>query len=434
MDGNNKIMSLVEETFALYREHKKPIVLGVLAVLALSIPIVVAQVLKQQDLRQHAAAGDPVTLSLSPASASKNINDEFDVQLLINTNTNDISAIDGYLKYDDTKLQLMSKTAGVPYTEIDGTLTDYSPSTGGHTKVQEIILYNQTATLVTGPDQIAATFHFKAIANGVAGMYFGTIDSSKTLKIAASSFTGNVPIANASGQPIADITIGTNTTPTDISPTTIPTTVQGGTNAPTATQPPSATPSVTWGPTATSVPTITIAPGDTSITFRVSLPGIGQGSPNLGLNGTPLHPQREAKVHILNSNNEIVKTIGGMMTYDQSGSFYKNAFPLGSDFPSGTYSVKLRFANTLFKTIPGIIQITSGQNSIIQSLSTLISGDLNGDNTLGIIDWTLMISCIKHETACTEQVRGLADLNDNGTIDELDVQLLQRGFAIRNGD
>jgi hypothetical protein len=64
----------------------------------------------------------------------------------------------------------------------------------------------------------------------------------------------------------------------------------------------------------------------------------------------------------------------------------------------------------------------------------LISGDLNNDNTLGIIDWTYMIACVKNEAACTSAIRGLADLNDNGSVDEIDVQILQRGFALRDGD
>src|SRR3989344_6180576 len=106
----------MEKIFSLFRTHKKPFILGVLAVLALSIPIIVAQVLKQQDIRQRAAAGDPVTLSFSPNSKTVNINDTIDVQLVMNTNTNDVSALDVTLKYDSTKLALQSVTAGSNYT------------------------------------------------------------------------------------------------------------------------------------------------------------------------------------------------------------------------------------------------------------------------------------------------------------------------------
>jgi hypothetical protein len=126
------------------------------------------------------------------------------------------------------------------------------------------------------------------------------------------------------------------------------------------------------------------------------------------------------------------------MTYVPQSSSYFGQFPLGTTFPTGVYTAKIKVNNALYRSLVGSMQITGG----VTNASTiwtgtprnLISGDLNNDNTLGIIDWTYMIACVKNEAACTSAIRGLADLNDNGSVDEIDVQILQRGFALRDGD
>lgn len=209
-----------------------------------------------------------------------------------------------------------------------------------------------------------------------------------------------------------------------------------GTPYPTLT-PISTTPTPTPSPipTATSAPTPTPAPGDTLLRFAVFMPGIGNGAANLGLNSAPIHPQREGTISLVDENAHLVKTVSGIMQYSSADGFYAGTFALGTTFPTGVYNIKLRMSNTLVKLFPTAMKITTAtNNSQSGDKPTLIPGDLNNDNTLGVIDWTLMIACIKNEASCTENVRKLADLNDNGKIDELDVQILQRGFALRDGD
>lgn len=198
------------------------------------------------------------------------------------------------------------------------------------------------------------------------------------------------------------------------------------------------TSSPTLTPTATLFPTPTLAPNDTAINVNIALPGIGNGASNLGLNATPIHPQRTATLKLYDNTNANVKTVDAVMTYAPQSSSYLGQFPLGATLPTGVYTAKIKVDNTLFRTLIGSMQITSG----IANTSTiwtgtprnLISGDLNNDNTLGVIDWTYMIACVKNEAACTTEIRRLADLNDNGAVDEIDVQILQRGFALRDGD
>jgi hypothetical protein len=198
------------------------------------------------------------------------------------------------------------------------------------------------------------------------------------------------------------------------------------------------TTSPTLTPTATIFPTATLAPNDTAINVNIALPGIGTGAENLGLNATPIHPQRTATLKLYDNTSANIKTVDAIMTYVPQSSSYFGQFPLGTTFPTGVYTAKIKVNNALYRSLVGSMQITGG----VTNASTiwtgtprnLISGDLNNDNTLGIIDWTYMIACVKNEAACTSAIRGLADLNDNGSVDEIDVQILQRGFALRDGD
>jgi hypothetical protein len=410
-------------------KSRQKLVIAVVIILALALPFIVNQVLKQQDIRQRADTANPVTMTLSPTTKTVDINETFDVILTSDTNGNDISALEGYLTFSSNVLNLTEVVGGQNYTVVANT-SDQNSS---------IVIYNNSAQPSMGPNVTIATFRFKAVAAGSSEVKFGSKGVDRPLRIAASGSSTNIPLSSA-GEPKGNYTVSTNVSPTRNQdqpptptftpiPTNHPTTIPG-----TITPTNSPTPTSTPVPTATLAPTATPIPGDTTLSLKVQLPGIGNGPVNLGLNSTPIHPQRETTVEIFDNTNTKVKTVNGIMTYNNSSSNYEGTFSLGPDFSTGSYSVKVKLTNTLLKLIPGIVQITKGASNQSSSTSTLITGDLNNDNTLGVFDWTFMIACVKNESSCTADIEGDADLNDNGSIDELDVQILQRGFAIRDGD
>lgn len=508
--------------------------------LALTLPFVINQALKQQDIRQGAQSVSPVTLTLSPATKQLAQNEEFEIKIMIDTNGSDISAVDGSLKYDPTLLTLLGIIGGENYTVQEDTAT-LNPYT------QPITIYNSTAHPSIGSSITLATVKFKAVSNGTATVSFGS-SASKNLQIAASGSNTNAPLSTE-GEPSGEYIIGTPATspiPTNnarifnynggrdhcrptgkscesaLNESEVPnsscssylgvnaracrtsgyppitnsllsecstlspdgyvrycipnggeiptgwTAVTNGDSActdyngvaskcykstflasgnnnmsptPTAKLSPNPTAKLSPTPTSASAPTSTLAPtaapipGDTTVTLKAILPGVGSGASNLGLNPTPLNPQRSASIQVVKADNTVAKTVDGILTYASNSSSYTGNFSLGTSFPSGSYTVKLKFNNTLYKAVPGVLQITTGQSATVNSLTAvLVSGDLNGDNTLGVIDWTFMIACVKSEASCTDNIRKLADLNDNGSVDETDVQILQRGFALRDGD
>ena len=135
-------------------------------------------------------------------------------------------------------------------------------------------------------------------------------------------------------------------------------------------------------------------------------------------------------VTIVNSGNQQVDLTEATVDYDSATGKYKGNVSLGNNFISGSYLAKVRFDNTLWKTIPGIQNITSGQTYNAPEAS-LVSGDIIQDNEINLLDYNALLSCFGAQ-ACATKVQ--ADLNDDDKVEELDLNILYAGFAKRKGD
>lgn len=228
--------------------------------------------------------------------------------------------------------------------------------------------------------------------------------------------------------------------------------------APNATRTPTPTATVTPTPTRgkdnnnNTTPTATPTPpaGTTRIALSVSLPGIGSnqaasGSGALNNNATPKRTTRTVEVLLANSagqnatnlatgNNQTPAT--GTLTFDPTTFTFKGTVNLGS-LPTGSYQIFMRLDNTLYKKANGFPTITKNQTTTIPNI-LLISGDIdrtnNSNNDMTLDDYIMFIACYKEKAICTAEAKQRADLDDNGKIDTIDLTIMQRGFANREGD
>lgn len=210
------------------------------------------------------------------------------------------------------------------------------------------------------------------------------------------------------------------TTPTN-TPTNTPTPTSGGpVNTPTNT--PTGRPTNTPTNTPTTQPT-----GEAKLALSVKLPGIGNEP---GDNSSPGRQSREVEVAAFDVNNNEVKATTGTLSYTQG--IFSGTISLGTGLVAGPYNVRVRFDNTLWKLVPLIVTITPGQTTIVPQI-TLIGGDIdiNQDNRLDLADWNVITSCFE-SPGCGRSV--VSDLNDDGQVEEIDVNIILRGFAIREGD
>ena len=167
--------------------------------------------------------------------------------------------------------------------------------------------------------------------------------------------------------------------------------------------------------------------------MNISLPGIGTGE-----NTTPIHPQRKAKIQVYNQNDELVKDLNSSLLIDTADSRYKAIVGLGTTFPNGPYLAKVKLSNSLSKQSSSILPISDSSTADTTTVvfnESLILGDINHDNELSILDYSLFLECTKNAICdASDEGQKFADLNDDGKVDAKDLNLLYIGFASRTGE
>lgn len=126
-------------------------------------------------LTNSTAKAEGASLYLSPASGSFFVGSTFDVSVFVNTGGEDVNAVEINIKFDPTKLQVASPTAGKSFIEVWVSQPAYSNTKGEMSFIGGIPTpgINTTAGLVS-------TVTFRAIAPGQTTVLFQ--GSSKVLR------------------------------------------------------------------------------------------------------------------------------------------------------------------------------------------------------------------------------------------------------------
>lgn len=193
-------------------------VIGAL-LLVIAVPATVLLAMRSQELRKKAAPA--TTLSLSPATVSKAVGEEFTLDVRMNTADNQIVAVDLNLLYDATKLQADWIRNGTMFPNI------LTSGTAGNGTISIALGATNTTTPITGTGTVA-TIKFKALAETTAPV---------SVRFAQDTFVGalNEGTVNAltSSTP-ATITIGSGSQ-VSLTPTATPVITVTGTILPTPT-------------------------------------------------------------------------------------------------------------------------------------------------------------------------------------------------------
>jgi len=232
------------------------------------------------------------------------------------------------------------------------------------------------------------------------------------------------------------ITTPPTPSPTPEAPTPTASPSATPTLTPTPTTIPTPTPSVpTPIPTNTPFPTPTPQPGNILIGLSLKLTGISNIEGN---NNTPVNFQRtDAMLKIYNTNGQEVKEANGILIYNQETGLYEGKISIDS-LEINQYFLKIKLDNTLFQILKNgqkqtvILTITEGQIEYALGQVNLISGDINNDNKIDLLDYNIIINCTKK--LCSDEEKQQADLNDDGKIDMIDYNILLRNFSSIEGD
>ncbi len=184
--------------------------------------------------------------------------------------------------------------------------------------------------------------------------------------------------------------------------------------------------------------------GSTQFALLIGLDGIGNTGDNsnpennAGSTKNPKRALRNVTVEIFDSSNKSIANKNGSVSYDSGSGLFKGNVDMGN-LASGNYTVKVKSDGYLKRLVPGIQNITGGQTNNLPQIR-LVDGDINGDNAINILDYNIFISCSPYSTdnntLCNSNQtnKTLADLDDNGIIDQFDYNLFLKEFSVQNGD
>ena len=189
------------------------------------------------------------------------------------------------------------------------------------------------------------------------------------------------------------------------------------------------------GGPATNPPPNPLSP--VSINMTVALQGVGQGA---GANPNPQNQTVQASVKIQTNNGGNIKTVtsaSDSLTYDSAtGNYINSKFNLGT-VAAGDYQMTMQIDKYLDKQMA----TKNGTNTFVLGSATTVeaatvemrAGDVaptpHGDNYVNIIDYNAVIGCMPGTAASACLNKKFADLNDDGTVDQKDLDILQSNFG-----
>jgi hypothetical protein len=425
----------------IFSSKEKTITLFILLVLAITIPLTLNLLDQQQDTRKGAAYTNGADITLSPSKSSVQVGEEFTVNIQMTSNTFEITGAETYINFPKNIFRYISFTNGgflptelIPAAEsangisftFVSLLTAPKKGTGslGTLRLQAIAPSTQAGITVGNSTFVTALGEGRKNADGQLEDSYNVLNNSNNTTITVTQTTGVTITSNP--------TLTNTPTPSPTSalqPTITNTPTPTKTPTPTLTVTPSPTPTVT--PTPTPLPTLTPTPDPnlSHVKIEAQLPGIGL-SETSGTK-TPVRTARDLEMQIFNSSNTQVKTIRDAVAFD--GNIYKGNIKVGNDLPAGSYTIKIRLDNTLWRQIPGIVRLAPSSTADTTRV-VLINGDVDGNNEMNLEDYKALINCYKTATTCEDRYRSKADLNDDGTTNEVDYNLLLKNFESRKGD
>lgn len=222
---------------------KRIVLIIVFISILIGIPVTVFLVSKNQEIRQRAAPA--TTLTLTPSSATKQVGDEFVLDVSMNTATNQVVAVQVSLSFDPTKLEAEWIHNGTMFPNI------ISSGVIGNGSASIALGAANTTTPITGTG-VAASVKFKALAATTAPI---------SVKFSADTFVG--ALGEGSTNVLTSTVPSTITITTGTAPTLTPTPTTGGSSTIT----PTATPTGGAGTTLTPTPTGTSNATPSAITI-----------------------------------------------------------------------------------------------------------------------------------------------------------------------
>jgi Mg-chelatase subunit ChlD len=180
----------------------------------------------------------------------------------------------------------------------------------------------------------------------------------------------------------------------------------------------------------------------TNFSLTVFLHGLGNSGDNVNenlhslSNKNPLNKKRDALATLYDVNNQIVATASGEIRYASASGNFTGIVSTSAPVPAGPYTVRVNSDRYLIKLLPGIQTIVTTGTNQLPSIH-LVTGDINEDNRLNILDYNTLLDCYSDTLpapSCADQEKKTTtDLSDDGSVNGTDYNLFLRELANQPG-
>lgn len=151
-------------------------------------------------------------------------------------------------------------------------------------------------------------------------------------------------------------------------------------------------------------------------------------------NGNLKHAQRSIKFEVYDDQGKVVLTKEGGVNFNAQAGNFTGTLALDS-LPGNSYTLRVKTNQHLRVKVPGIYTL-EGTTTQLPPVY-LVSGDINNDNTLNILDYNILIGCYEEvgpAVNCIPNNKVLSDLTDDGTVNGFDYNLFLREISTRRGE
>lgn len=186
-------------------------------------------------------------------------------------------------------------------------------------------------------------------------------------------------------------------------------------------------------PTTTGVEgTPTIAPpattGNTTIHVTLLLHGIGkagdQKNPNGQGNPDPKSTSRTVSMIIFDENNTETAQAEGTVSFNATSGAYEG--DIQTELEPGNYTATIDLENYPQEATQGIMNVPQGQQTVTLGTMEFVTGDINDDESVNILDYNVLEHCLTTPDSCESQA---SDLDSSGVIDLFDYNLFIRELS-----
>ncbi|MEK7572005.1 MAG: hypothetical protein AAB553_07065 [Patescibacteria group bacterium] len=197
-------------------------------------------------------------------------------------------------------------------------------------------------------------------------------------------------------------------------------------------------------PTKTPTPTFTPTPTASATAFSVTvlLDGIGSRgdntnpTANITSNKDPKQKTKKTTVTVYDATNTLIASGSGDVLYNATDGNFTGTVPLKKSLTNGSYLVKIQVDGYLQRLVAGIQAVKSGAATTLP-VTPLVTGDINRENTLNILDYNLLLDCYSDLAVAsncpTTQKKVTTDINDDGFVNQVDYNLFLREIVTQPG-